>query len=291
MRKEALALSLLASLLFLAACDKLQNSLPAPHPSPSAQLPTPTLALVAAPSPLPSSTPVPSDTGWINLHPGFEQRVLNVTGASGEWLERITILRLDPARFRFDVAYRPGDPQSLVSWQEQTGALLVVNGAFFTETYHATGLIVANGQRHGVSYEDFGGMFAVTENGPTLRWLPQQPYDPDEPLLAALQAFPMLLTPGGNLGPSSDDGQRARRTVVARDVDGRILFLLAGRGNLTLMELSRMLQSSDLALDTALNLDGGASSGLYLSDPPLYIPPLSLLPSVIAVHAQDASQP
>lgn len=293
MRRVALTLLWLACATHFVSCAPQQDSL---LPSPGAAvaliptvatLPTPTLAASAPTAPSVTATPVNPDSGWSTLQPGLEQRVLNLTGPDGDWLESLLILRLQPQLFHFDVAYSPGEPQSLTSWQAQSGALLVVNGGFFTEENLATGLLISGGQRHGVSYEAFGGMFAVTADGPSLRWLPQQPYNPDEALQAALQAFPMLLTPGGVPGPSSDDGQRARRTVVAQDNSGRILFLLAMRGHFTLYELSRYLQQSDLDLDMALNLDGGASTGLILADPPLFVPPLSLLPAVITVYVKE----
>ncbi len=284
--KAARCLLWLAALSWLAACTGLQEALPAARPSPPAQAPlaSPTLAFVPSPTPLASATPINPDTGWLTLRQGLEQRVLNLLAEDGELLEHMVILRLDPAHYRFDVAYRPGEPLSLARWQEETGALLVVNGGFFTEEQLATGLLIADGQTYGASYEGFGGMFAVTAEGPSLRWLAQQPYTPGEPMQAALQAFPMLLTPGGAPGPSSDDGQRARRTVAAQDSAGRVLFMVAARGHFTLYQLSRYLQASDLELDTALNLDGGASSGLLLAEPAIFVPALSSLPAIIVVY-------
>lgn len=277
-------------LVQLAACAPREASTPAivvtsqtSFPTRSV-LPTPSLQANAPASPQPGATPIAPDSGWSHLRAGMEQRVLNVTGDGDEWLETVTILRLEPQQFRFDVLYNPGEPQSLPAWQTQSGALLVINGGFFTEENNATGLVISNGQSFGSSYEGFGGMFAVTESGPLLRWLPEQPYDAGEPLLAALQSFPMLLTPGGVSGVPSDDGQRARRTVVAQDDQGRLLFLVAPIGHFTLYGLSRYLETSDLSLDRALNLDGGASSGMILSEPPLYIPAFELLPTVIVVY-------
>jgi hypothetical protein len=131
-------------------------------------------------------------------------------------------------------------------------------------------------------------MFAVGEDGPQVRSLAEQPYDPAEPLQAALQSFPLLLRPGGEIGFPEEDGQQARRTVVAQDRAGRILFLVANRGAFTLHGLSLYLASSDLELDVALNLDGGPSSGMLLAgegeEPALHLPAFALLPAVIAVY-------
>lgn len=234
-------------------------------------------------TPRPSPTPPLPDTGWQAIGDGLEQRVINLIAPEGEWQESITILRLDPARFRFDVAYRPGDPLDLVAWQAETEALLVVNGGFFTEEYYATGLTIANGVASGQSYVDFGGMFAVSADGPQLRALREVPYTGQESFWAGLQSFPMLLTSGNVPAVLEDDGQKARRTVVAQDVQGRLLFLTATMGHFTLYQLSHFLANSDLGLDRALNLDGGTSTGMLLSDPYLHVPAFALLPTVITV--------
>ncbi len=242
---------------------------------------TSTLPTIALATTTPTYLP---DTGWESLQPGLERRVINLLSTEGNLLETLYILRVDPAVFRLDVAYQPERPLDLIRWQEETGALVVVNGGFFTDSNEATGVSVVNGKASGVSYSDFGGMLAITENGPELRWLPMQPYDPGEPLNAGLQSFPMLVRPGGQLGIKEEEGLPARRTVIGRDTSGRFIFLVAGSGTFTLHEMSLYLVGSDLELDIALNLDGGASSGMLLASPAEGIPAFSLLPSVITVH-------
>ena len=49
-------------------------------------------------------------------------------------------------------------------------------------------------------------------------------------------------------------------------------------------EMSRFLVGSDLDLSIALNLDGGASTGILLAEPLEGIAPFTLLPVVITVH-------
>jgi uncharacterized protein YigE (DUF2233 family) len=279
-------------LLFLSGCGLGTGATPAPQPAAPADVTDLALAQTALPpTPLPTATLPPLDSGWQLLQPGLEQRILNVIDEQRVWQETVTVLRLDPAFFRFDVAYRPREPLQLPQWQAETGALLVVNGGFYTEEYLATGLVVREGVASGISYEGFGGMFAVTEQGPEVRSLVSSPYDPAESLLAALQSFPLLLRPGGEVGFPEEDGRRARRTVVAQDRVGRILFLVANRGSFTLHGLSTYLAASDLELDVALNLDGGPSSGLILAgegeEPALYLPAFALLPAVIAVHPRQ----
>lgn len=208
---------------------------------------------------------------------------MRLWGENGRLLEEITLLRLQPARFRWEIAYRPGAPLTLAQWRAETGALLLVNGGYFTETFHATGLIIVDGQAQGPGYGDFAGMLAITEDGPELRWLRERPYDPAERLRYGLQSFPLLVRPGGVPGFPNEDGVRARRTVIARDGDGRILFLVAPLGHFTLHELSRFLLESDLNVDVALNLDGGTSSGMALGDG-VVVPAFTAVPAVIAVY-------
>ena len=85
----------------------------------------------------------------------------------------------------------------------------------------------------------------------------------------------------------ADDGRPARRTVVAQDYQGRILFIVAPRGYLSLHELARFLAESDLDLDVALNLDGGASTGLWLRTDEMSVESDSLIPVPSVITAQD----
>ena len=254
--------------------------------------PTPTLTSTLPPSSpgtlSPTLTLEPPDTGWQFLQPGLERRMIRLYNAQNQHIESLYIFRLDQTLFRLDVAYHE-TPQSLEDWQKETNAIMVVNGGFFrveNEKYIPNGLTILNGEILGSSYEGFGGMLAIHEGPAELRWLVQQPYFPGETLRAALQSFPMLIKPGGEPGfPAElEDNLQARRTVIAQDREGRILFLLTPRGHFTLHQLSLYLTGSDLNLDSALNLDGGPSSGIMLAQPREVIPSQSLLPIVILVY-------
>jgi exopolysaccharide biosynthesis protein len=218
----------------------------------------------------------------------LERRILNIFDDAGQRLEYLYMLRLEPQDYQLGVAYRP-KPQSLEAWQAETDALIIVNGGYFrkeNEAFLPDGLTVVDGKVMGSRYGSFAGMLVIRRSGPELRWLQQKPYDPEEPLLGALQSFPILVKPGGEIGFSEqhEDNKQARRTVIGQDTEGRILFLLAPEGWFTLHQLSAFLTFSDLDLDIALNLDGGPSSGLLLASPPEVIPADTLLPIVITVH-------
>ena len=273
---------LLAScfLLLSLACELLP--VPTPTPTPTA---TPTIP--------PTPTSEPPDTGWRPAGAGAELRRMRVTLVGGR-VERVTLVRLDPAQVRFRVLYTPGEGRRVSEWVstlEGAGEspLLVVNGGYFTPEYTATGLLVSGGRVYGTSYAGFGGMFAVLPGGRVeVRWLVARPHDPTEVLVEAVQSFPVLVRPGGVLGfpPDADDGRTARRTVVAQDRSGRVLFLVAQDGFFSLHALARWLLESDLDLDVALNLDGGQSTGLYFraGQPPVQIDSWVPVPAVIVAE-------
>ena len=254
----------------------------APTPAPTAIVPAPT----------PTPTTIIPDTGWMQIQPNLERRIINVVDTTGKQIEQIYLLRINPTAYQFSIAYHPTEPKTLPDWQAETGALIVVNGGYFREEdgkYIPTGLTIVNGQTIGRSYDTFAGMLAIANSGPELRWLEQEPVDPGEPLVAGLQSFPILVKPGGQLGfpEQYEDNKKARRTVIAQDKDGRMLFIVTAKGYFTLHQLSKYLVDSDLELDMALNLDGGKSSGILLNDPFETIPALSLLPIVITIESNE----
>ena len=184
--------------------------------------------------------------------------------------------------------YNPDEPQPVSGWVGKLRATVVVNGNYFTTENTTTGLLISDGVRWGTPYGSFAGMLAVTPAGSTtVRWLSDQPYDPAEPLAYAIQSFPVLVKPGGILGfpADADDGSPARRTVVAEDFQGSILLIVAPHGKLSLHGLSLFLTNSDLGIHTALNLDGGTSTGLWLNTEkePVVIDSLVAVPSVLSV--------
>lgn len=258
-------------------------------PIPPTLTPVPTLT----PSPIPSLVPTlesTPDTGWTLLQPGLERRFLKIYNDQNQHIESLYIFRLDQNYFRLDVAYHES-PRSLESWQRETDALLVVNGGFFrveNEKYFPNGLTIINGQAFGSSYESFGGMLAISEQGAALRSLAEKPYTHGEPLLAGLQSFPVLVKPGGQLGfpEEYEDNVQARRTVIGQDWEGRILFIVAPRGTFTLHQLSVYLTQSDLNLDIAINLDGGPSTGILVAHPEEVVSSLTSLPFVILAYAR-----
>ena len=291
MTKRTLLLGLL--ICCLASCNGFKTTLPSELTLVATPAPSVTPASTPLPSPVATVVPTitfaprPGDTGWRSLDVGLETRQIDLR-LVGRLVDRLSLVRIDPADYRFEIAYDADHPKSIADWQQQTGARLVFNGGFFqvqNGRYLPAGLLVVDGQTIGSSYSGYGGMFTVSADGPALRWLVQDPYRPGEPLQFALQSFPILVKPGGLPGfpAEKEDNMIARRTVLGRDRAGRFIVLVTSSSYFTLYRLSAYLAASDLDLDIALNLDGGPSSGLALAGPQLLVPATSALPIVIAV--------
>jgi exopolysaccharide biosynthesis protein len=167
---------------------------------------------------------------------------------------------------RLSVGYQPAHPLYLSDWMRKEQATAIINGGYFDQQNRATGLVISNGQVFGTSYSGFGGMLSVDGQGRLrLRYLVQQPYDASERLKQATQSAPMLVLPGGKRAKFSANAASSRRSVVAMDKQGRLLFIASPGLVFTLDELADQLVNSDLSINVALNLDGGASTGLYVN--------------------------
>ena len=253
--------------------------------------PTSTFSPVPTLSPTLDATFRMSDAGWSLSQPGLERRLINIYSNQNQLTESLYLVRLDQNLFQLDVAYSER-PKSLEDWQTETKASVVVNGGYFrieNDRYIPNGLTILDGKPLGYSYDTYAGMLAINEAGSELRWLADQPYDPNEKLLAALQSFPILIKPIGKMGfpEQYEDGLQARRTVIGQDLDGRILFIVASQGYFTLHQLSAYLTESDLHLRIAVNLDGGPSSGMWVANPQEIIPARTPLPVVIVAYARQ----
>ncbi len=201
---------------------------------------------------------------WDRVAPGIEIRYEDWKNPGGDD-DTVTIVRFDLHKVKLSVGYQPEQPLSMSAWMQNEQAPAIINGGYFDQQDNATALVVSNGKVFGESYAGFGGMLSVDGQGRvSLRSLHQQPYNPDsEQLKQATQSSPMLML-GGKRTQFSADASQTRRSVVAMDKQGRLLLIASPGQVFSLDQLADQLAASDLSIDTALNLDGGASTGLYV---------------------------
>ena len=225
---------------------------------------------------------------WNRVAPGVEVRYEDWKNPGGD-SDTVTIVRFDLHKVKLTVGYQPQQPLMMSQWVQQEQATAIINGGYFDQEDNAIALVVSNGKAFGESYAGFGGMLSVDAQGRvSLRSLHQQPYDPNnEQLEQATQSSPMLML-AGKRTQFSADALQTRRSVVAMDKQGRLLFIASPGQVFSLDQLADQLAASDLSIDAALNLDGGASTGLYVNagSPHINIDSVTPLPIVIVVKAK-----
>lgn len=266
------------------------SDLPTPEVSQPSITPTP--VRTAMPTLIPTITPTPIP--WTHLASGIDQQFIPVWNENLQSTFYVYALRIDPAKVTFRVEYEQGQAKTIEEWQAATGAQIVLNGGFFSGNYTPVGRIVSNGVLYGfpLNYGEktigVSGLFTVLDGDPALYALGRSSYSPrgmrfDE----AIESYPILLLPGRQPTYPTETGERARRTVIGLDDQNRVIVLVCDVPIFSLHELSGWLTQVDLNMDTALNLDGGRSTGLVAvsangyTDIPAYVP----LPIVLAIYS------
>jgi uncharacterized protein YigE (DUF2233 family) len=236
----------------------------------------------------PGDQGTPQLNAWYKGAPGIEVRYEDWK-SPGDNEDTVTIVRFDLRYVKLSVAYQPAQPLLMSQWMQQEHAAAIINGGYFDEQNNATALIVSNGQTYGTSYDGFGGMLSVdAQRHISLRSLNQQPYDPtNEQLQQATQSSPMLIL-NGQATQFNANAADSRRSIVAMDRQGRLLFIASPNPAFSLGELADLLVASDLSIDRALNLDGGASTGLYVNSGSQHvsIDSIARLPIVVIARAK-----
>ncbi|MBI3763636.1 MAG: phosphodiester glycosidase family protein [Chloroflexi bacterium] len=253
----------------------LAGPLPAPRPSAT---PQPRIAPTA-------SFPDPDRTVWPRMMDRFQTKVeIPETEQAGT----VIGFHLDPRRVTFRVRYTPGEAKFISEWagdliRRGERPLLVFPAGFFTSDNFALGLLVADGDRYGDSI-GVGGVFAVQDGQPEIRWLDPQPVAPAERFDQAVEAWPAYVSRGA-ITPLNEHESRAARTVIVETRSGDFFWLISPTDLFRTVDLARWLIDSDLDVYNALNLDGGRSAGYWAGDDD-FMDSHVALPAVIAVYAR-----
>jgi len=176
---------------------------------------------------------------------------------------RVDVVKIDPAQVDLHVRYQPEAPLKVQEWYSTTQALVVINSSFFDSAHRAVGQLTTDGQSDGQSHERMEGAFYLTGVGAAVWPLRGWTKPAGLQIIESIESFPMLLLPGGIVNPEiPNDARTARRTAVAVDRSGNLLFITTPSSSFTLHGMAVWLANSDLDIDTALNFDGGSSSGI-----------------------------
>ncbi|MFA7345500.1 MAG: phosphodiester glycosidase family protein [Terrimicrobiaceae bacterium] len=156
----------------------------------------------------------------------------------------------------------------------EAGCVAGVNGSYFQEDFRPVGLMVADGReiQPFAKAKLLAGVLAV--RGTRLEIVRSSKFAASPDLRQAVQCGPMLVEEGHPTAGLNAD-RSARRTIIATDNRGQwaMIYLTS----VTLADAARILRVPGLLENwrpaTALNLDGGSSSGLWAATQPV---PVSL---------------
>ena len=220
------------------------------------------------------------DSTWRKSQVGVESLEAELRGGRVR-RGRLVALFLDLNRVRPTIGLNP-ELASLDTLLEERGGFAIANAGYFTKERRPTGLLASGGEILYPFVAQAGGagsgVLVVREGGVELLERDRVQTRDFADAELAIQAGPRVIEPDGTPGIRSNDGMRANRTVLGRDRRGRLVVVVtyapeAGVGP-TLFELQRLLGPEglgqihpDLALEAALNLDGGPSTGLHARAP------------------------
>lgn len=213
---------------------------------------------------------------WTAVRAGidFKQQLVE----AGDNTELFSIVRIDPASVDIAVFVAEAIPQTVSSWQEELNATVVINGSYFDEDYALVTRTVVAGVAVGPLLSGQTGSFTQNHGAWVITTEASQLGD------IGMQSYPILVLDGAaQVNTTSTD--TAQRTVVALDQSGLVYLIICEYGVFTLTELSVALaELNDPALVSALNLDGGTSTGLSIdSDTVRYLDDSLIIPSVVAI--------
>lgn len=184
----------------------------------------------------------------------------------------VTVVKIQPTSARFEINEDSTDLKAVFNWQEELGAQIVVNAAYFDEEYQPTGYLKdSQGHEFGKLYltgaNNYTGAVLVDEAGKLwLYYLPSANLElaQVEGSQAFLQTFPTLILPGGVKAEISSSVKTANRTVIAQSQTGDLYIFVSQQNSLTLAEMQDFIYNFEDQIDLAINLDGGTSSGLSI---------------------------
>jgi len=157
-------------------------------------------------------------------------------------------------------------PQTIGVWQEHLNAPLVINAGLYDETHKHLGLL--KGQGVWISKQHKSQWYGLLVSGPLEHGPWARIVDLEKTDIKIIESYQnavqsMMLFDENKPLRVRDTDIAASRMVLAQDKQNRILVLIH-EGAVTLADLARYLQASDLNLLNAMNLDGGVEAQMAL---------------------------
>jgi hypothetical protein len=208
----------------------------------------------------------PGRLDWRKIRDGFEAGELAVITDGGE-VDRIFLARVDPAKFRFEVRNEPSGDFNLDAWMTRLGAVLAINGSYYSRNGKPATPVLSAGALLGPSaYDARAGAFVASSVSAGIRDLARQSWqNAFQGARDAMVSYPLLVAEDGASRVVASEWL-ANRSFVGEDADGNIIFGTTVDGFFSLGRLAAFLRQAPLRLKLALNLDGGpiACQGISL---------------------------
>lgn len=216
-----------------------------------------------------SASAAPAAINWIRFATGADYARIPFY-IEGKPMGTMLVARVNPASAIFRIYYQPGQRKTVRDWSVQwPSAILLVNASYFNGNGQPAGLVdIGDNILSAATGRPDSGMFQTKGDVPSIVPVDsavstQTPH----PYTERVEGYPMLIQRGKLVTTSSliSTTDHARRTVIAQDRSGRMLFIVSTPYELTLPQMTTWLQTSNLGIVTALNFDGGASSQIHIA--------------------------
>ncbi|MDP3970780.1 MAG: phosphodiester glycosidase family protein [bacterium] len=197
---------------------------------------------------------------WTQISEGVEFKQMQADAALGS--ELFSIVKFSPANNNLQIAVDTDNPLTVSEWRSKLGATVVINASFFDEEFNLTTQTIVEGKVNGPL---LSGKTAKASTTDGKRWIIAATQDMAiKDYEYSIQSYPMLISNAVALVDDSSD-DIAQRSVVAMDEDGLMYLIIAETGMVTLQDVDDLiLEDLDIPVTTALNLDGGTSTGISI---------------------------
>jgi hypothetical protein len=206
---------------------------------------------------------------WREITPGFDVAELPVIAEARE-VDRIMLARIDSLSFKFTVRNAPAGNKRLDDWIGDLGAVLVVNGSYFTKMGTPATPVVSNGTALGpATYDSKHGAFVSVSGTASIRDLQRDDWQKAfQGAEDGMVSYPLLIASDGSTSRAPTGSKwLANRSFLGQDSAGRMIVGTTRDAFFSLDRLAEFLKQAPLDLTIALNLDGGpvACQGIRLN--------------------------
>jgi uncharacterized protein YigE (DUF2233 family) len=206
----------------------------------------------------------PSTIAWQSLETGLQYASHQLTSRAGHAVS-VHLLRFDPTRMELQVTTAKDLNRPLGSahdFRQASDAIAAINAGYFDPQYRSLGLLVSQGKVISRLRKVDHGIFYIAEGKPGLSHA--RHWAAPTKLNFAVECGPRLIVDGR---PLTFKPNLHRRTAIGYDRKGLVTIVVTS-GVIGLDDLTDFMvgpeQAGGLALQGALNLDGGSSTMLEL---------------------------